>query len=122
MSKKILVVDDSQTVRTLVSFILKSHGFEVQTAINGVDALEQIYRESFDLIVSDINMPKMDGLTLIKVLRLQEMYKELPIIVVTTEEDEQDKEKGYQAGANVYLIKPTDPNKLIANVQMLLSV
>lgn len=121
MNKQILVIDDSETVRTLISYILKTQGFEVETAINGVDALEKVYQRDFDLLVCDINMPKMDGLTLIRVLRLQDNYKGLPIIVVTTEEEEEDVQRGYEAGANVYLMKPTDPNKLIANVHMLLS-
>lgn len=120
MSKQLLVVDDSQTVRTLISFILSSQGFEVDSAINGIDALEKIYKKNYDLIVCDINMPKMDGLTLIKVLRLQDLYRELPIIIVSTEESEEDKQKGMEAGANVYLIKPTDPGKLLGNVHMLL--
>ena len=121
MANRVLVVDDSETVRTLLSFILKSTGYDVQVAINGVDALEKIYTENYDLVVCDINMPKMDGLTLIKILRFQELYRELPIIIVSTEESDDDKQKGLEAGANVYLIKPTDPTKLVANVKMLLS-
>ena len=120
MSNKILVVDDSQTVRTLLSFILKSNGFEVESAINGVDALEKIYKDEFDLVVCDVNMPKMDGLTLIKVLRLQDIYRELPIIVVSTEESDEDKQKGMEAGANVYLVKPTEPTSLLENIKMLI--
>jgi len=121
MPRKILVVDDSETVRSLISFILKSDGFQVETAINGVEALERVYKDEYDLIVCDVNMPKMDGLTFIKILRFQEMYREIPpIIVVTTEESEEDKQKALEAGANVYLVKPTDPNKLLANIHMLL--
>jgi len=120
MSNRILVVDDSQTVRTLLSFILKSNGFNVESAINGVDALEKIYKDEFDLVVCDINMPKMDGLTLIKVLRLQDIYRELPIIVVSTEESDEDKQKGMEAGANVYLVKPTEPTSLLENIKMLI--
>ncbi|MCD6459822.1 response regulator [bacterium] len=120
MANRILVVDDSQTVRTLLSFILKSNGFDVESAINGVDALEKIYKDEFDLVVCDVNMPKMDGLTLIKVLRLQDIYRELPIIVVSTEESDEDKQKGMEAGANVYLVKPTEPTNLLANISMLI--
>ena len=65
-------------------------------------------------------MPKMDGLTLIKVLRLQDIYRELPIIVVSTEESDEDKQKGMEAGANVYLIKPTEPTSLLENIKMLI--
>ncbi len=120
MLNNILVVDDSETVRSLISFILKSDGYVVDTAINGIDALEKVYKDEYNLIVCDVNMPKMDGLTFIKILRFQEMYREIPIIVVTTEESEEDKQKGLEAGANVYLVKPTDPNKLLANIHMLL--
>lgn len=121
MDTKILVVDDSETVRTLISFILKAQGYEVDVAINGVSALEHIYKENYDLVVCDVNMPKMDGLTLIKILRFQDLYKELPIICVTTEESEDDIQRGLEAGANVYLIKPTDPTRLLENVKMLLN-
>lgn len=120
MKKRILVVDDSATIRTLQGFILESAGFEVKTASNGIEALEKIYREDFDLIVADINMPKMDGLKLIKTLRKENNYKDLPIIIVTTEEEEEDRERGLAAGANVYLVKPTDPERLVMNVKMLL--
>jgi len=85
MKKKILVVDDSATIRTLQGFILESAGFEVQTASNGIEALEKLYREKFDLVVADINMPKMDGLTLIKTLRKQNSYRDLPIIILPPE-------------------------------------
>jgi len=106
MKKKILVVDDSAIIRTLQGFILESAGFEVQTASNGIEALEKLYRENFDLIVAD--------------LRKQDIYRDLPIIIVTTEEEEEDRERGLAAGANVYLVKPTDPRRLVMNVKMLL--
>ncbi|RLE09248.1 response regulator [Candidatus Aerophobetes bacterium] len=120
MRRKILVVDDSATIRTLQGFILESAGFEVQTASNGIEALEKLYKERFDLVVADINMPKMDGLKLIETLRKQEAYRDLPIIIVTTEQEQEDRERGLAAGANVYLVKPTDPKKLVMNVKMLL--
>ncbi len=121
MKKRILVVDDSATIRTLQGFILESAGFEIETASNGIEALEKIYKGNFDLIVADINMPKMDGLKLIKTLREQDTYKDLPIIIVTTEEEEKDRKRGLDAGANVYLVKPTDPERLVMNVKMLLT-
>ncbi|MBC7189463.1 response regulator, partial [Candidatus Aerophobetes bacterium] len=93
MKKSILVVDDSATIRALQSFILQSAGFEVDTAANGIEALEKLYRKNFDLVVADINMPKMDGLEMIRILRKQDIYRDLPIIIVTSEEEEEDREK-----------------------------
>ncbi|MCD6256870.1 response regulator [Candidatus Aerophobetes bacterium] len=120
MKKNILVVDDSATIRSLQAFILQSAGFKVETASNGIEALEKLYCGNFDLIVADINMPKMDGLKMIETLRKQDIYRDLPIIIVTSEEDKEDREKGLKAGANVYLVKPTDPKTLVMNVKMLL--
>lgn len=121
MKKNILVVDDSATIRALQAFILQSAGFRVETACNGIEALEKLYRTNFDLIVADINMPKMDGLKMIETLRQQDVYHDLSIIIVTSEEEEEDREKGLKAGANVYLVKPTDPQTLVTNVKMLLN-
>jgi len=120
MKKCILVVDDSATIRTLQGFILESAGFEVETAVNGIEALEKLYQKNFDLVVADINMPKMDGLKMTELLRNQDIYQDLPIIIVTSEEEEEDREKGLKIGANVYLVKPTAPKTLVMNVKMLL--
>ncbi len=120
MKKSILVVDDSATIRTLQGFILESAGFEVETAVNGIEALEKLYGKNFDLVVADINMPKMDGLKMIEILREQEIYRDLPIIIVTSEEEEKDRERGLKVGANVYMVKPSAPKTLVMNVKMLL--
>lgn len=120
MPRNILVVDDSPTVRALESFILKTAGFEVEGASNGVEALEKIFEKSYALVVTDINMPKMDGLRLTKTLREHDAYKDLPIIIVTSESEEEDRMRGIEAGANVYLCKPTKPEQLLQNVKMLL--
>ncbi len=117
---KILTVDDSSVIRNIISSILKSGGFKVDTAINGIDGLEKIYTNDYDVVISDINMPKMDGLTMIKTLRENADYKDLKIIVLSTEEEDEDKERGIAAGANIYLIKPVKPKDLITNVKMLL--
>jgi len=122
MAKKILVVDDSPTVRALESFILKGGGYEVDTASNGVEALEKIYENDYALVVTDINMPKMDGLRLTKTLREQDAYRDLPVIIVTSESEEDDRMKGIEAGANVYLVKPTKPDQLVSNIKMLLGI
>lgn len=120
MGEKILVVDDSGIVRNLHSFMLKSAGFEVTEAVNGYEALEKILSTQFDLIIADINMPKMDGFALCKEIRANENYKDTPIIIVSTESEAEDKMKGFKAGANLYLVKPVNAEDLIENSKMLL--
>ncbi|QJT08479.1 response regulator [Oceanidesulfovibrio marinus] len=121
MSKHILIVDDSKTVRNLVAFIMKKEGFKVTTAENGLDGLEKLYTSpDVDLIISDINMPKMDGFTFIKSVREQELYRDVPIVVLSTEGREEDIDAGISLGANLYLVKPAQPEMLVKNVKMLL--
>ena len=121
MSKHILIVDDSKTVRNLVAFILKAEGFKVTTAEDGLDGLEKLYAmESVDLILSDINMPRMDGFTFIAHVREQDIYKDIPIIILSTEGEERDIQKGIQLGANLYMVKPAQPEKMVRNIKMLL--
>ncbi|SHN49333.1 response regulator [Desulfovibrio litoralis] len=121
MPKHILVVDDSKTVRNLVSFIMKSEGYKVTSAEDGLDALEKLYSiDDIDLIISDINMPHMDGLTFIKTLREQEKYRDIPIAVLSTEGQEKDIQLGMGLGANLYMVKPAQPEKMVKNVKMLL--
>ncbi len=121
MPKHILIVDDSKTVRNLVAFIMKKEGFKVTTAENGLDGLERLYSaEKIDLIVSDINMPRMDGYTFIKTVREQDAYKDIPIIVLSTEGQEKDIQAGLNLGANLYMVKPAQPEKMLRNVKMLL--
>ena len=121
MSKHILIVDDSKTIRNLVAFVLKSEGFKVTTAEDGLDAIEKLYNiDPVDLIMADINMPRMDGLTLIKNLREQDIYKDIPIIILSTEGQEQDIQTGMTLGANLYMVKPAQPEKMVRNIKMLL--
>ena len=114
--KHIMVVDDSKTIRNLVAFVLKTEGFKVTTAEDGLDAIEKLV----DLIVSDVNMPRMDGFTFIKTLRTQDAYKDIPIIVLSTEGQEQDIQTGMSLGANLYMVKPAQPEKMVRNIKMLL--
>ena len=119
--KHIMVVDDSKTIRNLVAFVLKTEGFKVTTAEDGLDAIEKLYSlEPVDLIVSDVNMPRMDGFTFIKTLRAQDAYKDIPIIVLSTEGQEQDIQTGMSLGANLYMVKPAQPEKMVRNIKMLL--
>jgi len=121
MPKHILIVDDSKTVRNLVAFIMKKEGFRVTTAEDGLDGLEKLYAEDqVDLIVSDVNMPRMDGFTFIKNVREQEAYRDIPIIVLSTEGQEKDIQTGLTLGANLYMVKPAQPEKMVRNVKMLL--
>ena len=121
MPKHILIVDDSKTVRNLVAFIMKKEGFKVTTAEDGLDGLEKLYAaEQVDLIVSDVNMPRMDGFTFIRNVREQEAYRDIPIIVLSTEGQDKDIETGLTLGANLYMVKPAQPEKMVRNVKMLL--
>ena len=121
MPKHILIVDDSKTVRNLVAFIMKKEGFKVTTAEDGLDGLEKLYSlGQVDLIVSDVNMPRMDGLTFIKTVREQESYRDIPIVVLSTEGQDKDIQTGLTVGANLYMVKPAQPEKLVRNVKMLL--
>ena len=121
MPKHILIVDDSRTVRKLVAFIMKKEGFRVTQAEDGLDGLEKLYSsDTIDLVISDINMPRMDGFTFIKNVREQEAYRDLPIVILSTEGQEKDIEQGIQLGANLYMVKPAQPEKMVKNVRMLL--
>jgi len=120
MPKKILVVDDSEIVRNLHSFIFKSMGYEVVNAANGYEALEKLYQDEFDLIATDVNMPKMDGILLVKEVRKEDKYKNIPIIMISTESEAKDKQLGFNAGANVYIVKPVNEDTLKMNTKMLL--
>ncbi|AAS96546.1 response regulator [Nitratidesulfovibrio vulgaris] len=121
MSKHILIVDDSKTVRNLVAFIMKKEGFKVTTAEDGLDGLEKLYSsEGVDLIISDVNMPRMDGFTFIKTVREQDTYRNLPIVVLSTEGQEKDIQMGMSLGANLYMVKPAQPEKMVKNIKMLL--
>lgn len=121
MAKHILIVDDSKTVRNLVAFIMKKEGFKVTVAEDGLDGLEKLYSaDAVDLIVSDVNMPRMDGLTFIKTVREQEAYRDIPIVVLSTEGQDKDIQTGLTVGANLYMVKPAQPEKLVRNVKMLL--
>ncbi len=118
MKRKVLVVDDSNLVRNYHSSILKEAGFEVLTAIDGYEALEKALSKKLDLILCDINMSRMDGITFVEKYR-KEGY-ETPVIMISTQSDSVDKLKAYEAGANVYITKPIQPDILIENIKILL--
>ncbi len=113
MSKRVLTVDDSQTIREMVSFTLKGAGFEVVEAEDGRKALDLLGSTKVDVIITDLNMPNMDGITLIKELRANPAHKFVPILMLTTESQEAKKSEGRGAGATGWIVKPFDPEKLV---------
>ena len=113
---KILAVDDSASMRQMVSFTLKSAGFEVSEASDGVEALKAAQSQAFDIVISDVNMPNMDGLTLVKELRNLANYKFTPILMLTTESSADKKQAGRAAGATGWIVKPFNPDQLLATV------
>ena len=117
MSKTILAVDDSGSLRQMVVFTLKSVGYQVVEAVDGQEALGLAKRQVFDMVLTDQNMPKMDGLTLIRALRDMPQYKTVPIIMLTTESGEDMKSRGRAAGANGWMVKPFDPKRLVEVVK-----
>lgn len=113
MAKTILAVDDSASIRQMVAFTLKGAGYEVVEAVDGEDGLNKAKAKSFNLVLTDQNMPKMDGITLIKSLRSLSAYKVTPILMLTTEAGDAMKAQGKAAGATGWLVKPFDPQKLM---------
>jgi len=117
MAKSILAVDDSASIRQMVTFTLKSSGYEVVEAVDGMDGLEKAKGKTFNLVLTDQNMPRMDGLTLIKSLRALPQYKTVPVLMLTTESSDAMKQQGKAAGATGWLVKPFDPQKLVEVVK-----
>jgi two-component system chemotaxis response regulator CheY len=113
MAKKVLTVDDSKTMREMVSFTLRGAGYEVMEAEDGVDALKVLGNGSVDLVITDINMPNMDGVTLTRQLRAKPNFKSTPILILTTEGGEEKKAAGRAAGATGWIVKPFAPDKLL---------
>lgn len=117
MAKMVLAVDDSASIRQMVSFTLKGAGYDVAEAVDGQDGLDKAKAKTYNLILSDQNMPRMDGLTLIKSLRALSQYKTVPILMLTTESSDAMKQQGRTAGATGWLVKPFDPQKLVEVVK-----
>jgi len=115
--KKALTVDDSRTMREMVSFTLKGAGFDVIEAEDGRDALAKLGDQKVDVIITDLNMPNMNGFELIISLRANPNYKYTPILMLTTEGDDSKKGEGKAAGATGWLVKPFNPEKLIAVIE-----
>jgi len=117
MSLRILAVDDSASMRQMVAFTLQSAGFDVAEAEDGAVALDLAQKEKFKLVLADVNMPNMDGLTLVKNLRTLPDYKFTPLLMLTTESTPEKKAEGKAAGATGWLVKPFNPEQLIATIR-----
>jgi two-component system, chemotaxis family, chemotaxis protein CheY len=120
MAKKILIVDDSESVRMIARIALREQGYEVVEAGNGVEALQQLDAERVNLVISDVNMPEMDGIALLKQIKASAKHKFMPIIMLTTEAGQDKKDEGRAAGAKAWITKPFQPNVLIAAVSKLM--
>lgn len=113
-TSNILVVDDSISMRQVIVFVLVSAGYKVKEACNGIEALDAVMDDNFDAVLTDINMPEMDGYTLIQRLRSLNNYKHTPIITLTTECSTESKQRGRDAGATGWIVKPFNSEKLVS--------
>jgi two-component system, chemotaxis family, chemotaxis protein CheY len=116
MAKRILTIDDSKTIRDMLMLTLADAGFDVVQAVDGQDGLDVLEREQFDVVITDINMPRMDGYEVIRRLRSDDAHKTTPILVLTTESEADKKNLARVAGATGWMVKPFDPDRLIATI------
>jgi two-component system chemotaxis response regulator CheY len=119
MSKTVLMVDDSAAIRQVVTITLKGAGYEVIEASDGVDALSKLTGQRIHLIISDVNMPNMDGISFLKQVKTLPGYKFTPVIMLTTESAEDKKLEGQAAGAKAWMVKPFQPQQMLAAVSKL---
>jgi two-component system, chemotaxis family, chemotaxis protein CheY len=117
---RVLIVDDSSLTRDFHSHILKEAGFVCVTAVDGMDGLEKATAEKFDIILTDVNMQGMDGYEFIRRARQNPEYNDVPMIIISTGSKDLDKQKAFSAGANLYLLKPMDANRIVESMKMLL--
>lgn len=117
MAKTILIVDDSASMRCVVAMALKSAGYDVIEGSDGKDALAKLTGQKVHLIITDVNMPGMDGITFLKEVKQHATYKFTPVIMLTTESDEEKKRLGQAAGARAWVVKPFKPEQLLNAVQ-----
>ncbi|MDB2414464.1 response regulator [Rickettsiales bacterium] len=113
MGAKILAVDDSKTIRTMISTVLSAEGYEIIEAEDGAHALSILQEHHFALIITDINMPKINGIELIKHIRKEYGHKDTPVIALTTESNEKIKTEGREAGVTGWMVKPFQPDKML---------
>lgn len=120
MAKVILTVDDSASIRQMVTFTLKNEGYDVVEAVDGVDALAKLDEKPADMVLTDLNMPNMDGIELIKKVRANPNFKFIPIVFLTTESQAEKKQEGKQAGATGWIVKPFKPDQLVGVIKKVL--
>jgi two-component system chemotaxis response regulator CheY len=113
MPKRVMTVDDSRTMREMVAFALRKAGFEVSEAEDGRKALDALQATPVDVVITDLNMPNMDGVALIRALRADSRWRATPILMLTTEADANKKAEGRSAGATGWIVKPFDPERLV---------
>lgn len=121
MARRIMMVDDSPTVRALVGTTLREAGYEVLEACDGVEALRRLENETVDMLITDLNMPRLDGVGLITNVRRELGRRFLPIVMLTSENDEVSRQSGKRAGASAWLVKPVRPEQLIGLVNTVLA-
>ena len=117
---KVLIIDDSALSRDFYSRIVQAAGFTFATAADGMEGLEKATAELFQLILTDVNMQGMDGYEFIRRVRRNPDYEAVPIIIISTEAGELDKQQGFSAGASLYLVKPTDANRIMESIKLLM--
>ncbi|HBI14155.1 MAG TPA: hypothetical protein DDY20_01305 [Desulfobulbaceae bacterium] len=120
MSKRIITVDDSPSVRKMVEFSLKSKGYVMGSAGDGVEALELLRQEPFDAIILDVNMPRMNGLEFLENIKNDENLAAIPVIMLTTEGQDEDRDKAMALGATAYIVKPFKPTQLLSLLEEIL--
>ncbi|ACE84819.1 response regulator [Cellvibrio japonicus] len=120
MSKVILVVDDSASIRQVVGMALRGAGYTVVEASDGRDALSKLDGQKINLVISDVNMPNMDGITFVKEMKQKPNYKFTPVIMLTTEGADDKKREGQAAGAKAWIVKPFRPEQMLQAVSMLI--
>jgi len=120
LAKSVLIIDDSEGIRQIVSDTLKTVGYEVIEGIDGKDALSKLTGQKVHLVICDVNMPNMDGISFIKEIKKMPDYKFVPIIMLTTESKERKKLEGLSAGAKAWIVKPFQPEQLLHTVSKLI--
>lgn len=121
MSKSVLIVDDSEFVRNYHSAILRNASFQVITAGDGMEAMERLFTNRCDVVLTDINMQRMDGYEFIRRVRAEEQYRQLPIVIISSENQAKDRQKGFEAGANLYIVKPCSPEVMLETLKMVMN-
>jgi two-component system, chemotaxis family, chemotaxis protein CheY len=120
LAKSILIVDDSASIRQIVSYTLKGAGYDVIEGVDGADALTKLAGQKVHLIICDINMPVMDGISFVREIKQSADYKFIPIIMLTTESQERKKQEGQAAGAKAWVVKPFQPSQMLSAVSKLI--